>query len=127
MRNVLIADNNNFYFSIMSSIYQEHEYYVTRARSAPDAWRLIQQNGLEFYDIIVTEITIESHLSGLVLAVKLKKAGFKNPVYFASKRFNITFTYIVSTGLFRMLGIERLIPKNAFHIMNPVSLKRYLI
>lgn len=127
MRNVLIADNSNFYFSIMSRIYEEHEFQVTRARSAPDAWKLIKEKGLEYYDIIVTEMTIESHLSGIILAMKLKKAGFKNPVYFASKRFNITFTYILSTGLLRMIGIDRLIPKNAFHIMNPVSLKRYLI
>lgn len=127
MQNVLIADNNNYYFSIMSSIYEEHDFHVTRAQSAPDAWRLIKQNGMEYYDIIVTEVTIESHLSGLVLAVKLRNAGFKNPVYFASKRFNITLTYIISTGIFRMLGIERLIPKNAFHTMNPTSLKRYLI
>ncbi|MCI0515042.1 response regulator [candidate division KSB1 bacterium] len=127
MRRVLIADDNNFYYDIMETIFKENGYQVTRAVTAKAAWQLIQVHGVEHFNLLVSDITMESQLAGLYLAIKLKKAGFKNPMYFASTGFNFTFNYFLSGGLLKLLGIQRIIPKNAFHALDVNSLQRFFI
>lgn len=127
MKKVLIVDDNDFYFNIMNQIYRTNSYQVERANTAEEGWLLIQSKGLEYYNLIVTDITMESQISGLVLWYKLKKSGFKNPVYFASTGFNIKLNYFISGGLLKLLGIKRIIPKNNFHAMEALTLQRFFI
>ena len=127
MKSVLIADSNNFYFNIMKKIYETNGYQVIRAKTSEECWRIVNDYGIGFFNLLVTDLAIESQLAGLFLALRLKKAGFRNPMYFASSGFNETFYYFISTGFLKLLGIQRLIPKSNFHQMNVNTLQRFFI
>lgn len=127
MKKVLIVDDNDFYFDIMKEIYDSNGYQVERAKTARNGWEKIQNNGLDHYHLIVTDITMETQISGLVLWYKLKRSGFRNPIYFASTGFNIKLNYFISGGLLKLLGIQRIIPKNNFHAMGAPTLQRFFI
>lgn len=127
MKKVLIVDDNDFYFGIMQEIYERNGYLVDRANTASEGWNKFQHGGLDYYQLIVTDITMESQISGLVLWYKLKRSGFRNPIYFASTGFNIKLNYFISGGLLKLLGIQRIIPKNNFHEMEALTLQRFFI
>lgn len=127
MKKVLIADDDNYYFNIMKNIYESNGYQVARACSARQSWELIRNNGMEYYHVFVYNLSIRKHMPSLSLLFKMRFAGFKSPIYFSSNLLNLTFNYFISGSFLKMLGIQRLIPKNNFHIMDSLTLERFFI
>jgi len=127
MKKVLIVDSHNFYFNIMKKIYEENGFQVVRAKTIDEGWEVVKTNGIDYFNLFVADISIETHLAGFLLAFRLKKAGFKNPIYLASHGFNITLYYFISLGLLRPFGIQRIIPKGVFHNMHWLTLQRFFI
>ncbi|MGP8329945.1 MAG: hypothetical protein ACT6FF_06470 [Methanosarcinaceae archaeon] len=127
MKNVLIADNNSYYFGIMKQIFEENGYQVTQASTANESWGLVEKYGLGHFNLLVCGLKMRFQLEGLLLLFRLKKGGYKNPVYFASNGFNMKLNYFISSGFLKMLGIQRIIPKGVFHIMGRSTLERFFI
>ncbi|MDZ7261043.1 MAG: hypothetical protein ONB05_02845 [candidate division KSB1 bacterium] len=127
MKNVLILDDNDFYSHIMQTVYEAHNFSVFRASSAREGWELFRRKGLNFFDLIVADITMESQLSGLIVALKCRLKGYKKRLYLVSTGFNVRCNLFFSGMLLRTLSINRAIPKYVFHEASREKLVRWLI
>ncbi len=72
------------------------------------------------YQLIITDITMETQLSGIFLVRRIRRMGFRGGLVIYSTGFNTAFMHLISRPFFRALGADGLISKNSLKNGSPV-------
>lgn len=111
MKRVLLVDDNDRYASAISSDLESRGAEVVRVRSAVEGVAMIEQQGASF-DGIVTDITMETQISGLRVLRAALRTGFEGTVATASTGLDTGIGYFVNRFLLGAIyGCRYLIPK----------------
>lgn len=110
LKSVLLVDDNDRYARAITEDLEGRGAAVTRARTAAAGRRLITR-GCGF-DGIVTDITMETQISGLGVLLKARTAGFRGVLATASTGLDSGFGWIFNRlFLGSLMGCRYLIPK----------------
>ena len=112
-KKVLIIDDNKRYTAMLQERFEKNEYTIEHALSSKAGIDLLKQHKQDYFDIIVTDITMETHVSGILIVGKIRKMGFKGCIVIYSTGFNYPIVLKLSWLLFKILGADGLIPKNS--------------
>lgn len=108
---LLIVDDNKKYKELIVSLYQNQDYSVDWVTSARIAQDKLAEMGINHYQAIVTDITMENQTSGLFFAINLRKRGFAGELTIASTGFDFAVVLRLAQLTLGLLGIDYLIPK----------------
>lgn len=87
MKKVLIVDDNDRYAINLEAYFKEKNIITDRAIDAKEGWEYFQKNS--DYDMIVSDITMETQTSGLWLVRKIYKTKYKGILAIASTGFDV--------------------------------------
>lgn len=118
--NLLLVDDNAKYKDLLTDLFSPKGYKITWVKNATEARENLRSKGINFYKTIITDITMETQVSGLILAIKLRKKGFRGNIIIASTGFNFRIVLWFSKFVLRFFGINQLIPKNSLKQNKPV-------
>jgi CheY-like chemotaxis protein len=112
MKKLLIVDDNDKYARIFENYFQKIGYsQIDRAVTASSGIDMVNRNGISYYDLIVTDLTMESQLAGLRLIRYLKKNAFPKTVIVASTGFDVSIGMLLSRLYFKNKNVRFLLPK----------------
>ena len=112
-KRVLIVDDNPHYQQHLKKILIRKKIYaIDYSVSAKDAFATIYHTNIP-YDMIITDISMESQLSGIKMLFQLQNyiKKFSIQVIVASTGFNYPAVMYISGFLMRALRVQGLIPK----------------
>jgi len=112
-KNLLLVDDNDKYAKILSDYFLKKNYSIDRAYDGKEALEMLEKNGVDYYDIILTDITMESQLAGLTFLKKARKMGYKGKTIIASTGFNYSIAMIFAPLFLNHLKVDYLIPKTS--------------
>ena len=112
-KNVLIIDDNKKYTSMIRDRLEKSGCAVEHALSSRSGFDLLSGQQPNHFDIIITDITMETHVSGILLVRKIRKMGFTGCLVIYSTGFNYPIVLLLSRIFFRIMGADGLIPKNS--------------
>ncbi|NQS98279.1 MAG: response regulator [candidate division Zixibacteria bacterium] len=108
----LIIDDNRRYTKMLQERLEQRGCKVEKVLSARDSikhFSLVEPN---HYQIIFTDITMETQVSGIYLTYRIRRRlGFKGCLIIYSTGFNFPIVLWISRLFFRALGADGLIPK----------------
>lgn len=87
MKKVLIVDDNDRYANNLKIYFDSLKISNDRAVDAKAGWELFQKNS--DYDMVVSDITMETQTSGLWLMRRIYKSGYKGILSIASTGFDV--------------------------------------
>lgn len=106
---ILIVDDNDNYANNLKIFFDKKNIKTTRAYTAEEGWQIFQK---ENFDIIITDITMETQTSGLFLARKIYKSGFKGKIIIATTGFDVFGVMFISKYILPIFaGVSYMIPK----------------
>ena len=111
MKNLLLVDDNDKYAKILDEHFAPLGYKSTRAVDAADGLAKFDAEAGDHYDVIVTDITMESQLAGIFMLGKIKQRGYGGTVVVASTGFDVPLVVPLSRACLRGYGVHYLIPK----------------
>lgn len=111
-KHLLLVDDNDKYASKIEEYFSK-TYEIHRAHNGKSALDLLEKNGTNFYEIIITDITMESQLAGIYFLKKARKMGFKGRIIIASTGFNYSIALNLAPLLLNSLKVDYLIPKDS--------------
>lgn len=107
----LIIDDNFKYTSMLAEKLERKGCMVEYSQSSEEGKLRLNEVPFGHYDLVFTDITMESQVSGIFLTPKIRRMGFKGCLIVYSTGFNFPFVLALSRALFRILGADGLIPK----------------
>lgn len=110
---LLLVDDNDKYAKILTEYFQKKSFIIDRAYNGKEALNVLQEKGIHFYDVILTDITMESQLAGLTFLKKARQLGYKGKILIASTGFNYTIAMIFAPLFLKHLNVDYLIPKDS--------------
>ncbi len=117
--NLLLVDDNEKYKNLILGIYSSNDYEIIWVKSAALAKQAVQEKGINFFHTIVTDITMETQISGLLFAVGLRKKGFQGKIIIASTGFDFPIIAALAKTILAWFGINEIIPKVSLKQGNP--------
>ena len=111
MKNLLIVDDNDKYARILDDYYRELGYSIDRALDGEGGYNAVKEKGLEHYQVIVTDITMETQMAGITMLKRLYKDGFRGMVVVASTGFDVPLARPLTRLFLSGIGIDYLVPK----------------
>ncbi len=108
----LIIDDNRKYTSLMRTRLERLGIEVEHMLSSKTGIEHLQKDDPNRYGIILTDITMETQVSGIFLTRKIRRLGFKGCLVIYSTGFNFPAVLGLSTMFFKILGADALIPKD---------------
>ncbi|MBX7057951.1 MAG: response regulator [Leptospirales bacterium] len=111
MKRLLLVDDNDKYARLLTEYFEPLGYRCERAVDAASGWQMLQSQGPEAYQVLVTDITMESQLAGVYMLRRFQKAGFRGTVVVASTGFDAPGGMPLSRLVLRFCGVHFLIPK----------------
>lgn len=111
MKRLLIVDDNDKYAALIEEYFSAHGYNADRAYTATEGIEMVKSAGLDHYELIVTDITMEGQLAGVRLISYLHKNKYHGKVIVASTGFDIFPGMLISKLYFGAKGVDFLIPK----------------
>jgi len=115
----LIIDDNKKYTRLIREKIEKAGCQVEHVLSSQAGKEHLQDGGANRYEIIITDITMETHVSGILLAGKIRRMGFKGCLIIYSTGFNYPIVLWMSKLFFRLLGADGLIPKDGLLSSRP--------
>ena len=111
-RILIVDDNKGYQLLLKKMIDSKGNFQVDLAVSARDAFATIYHMNIPYHTII-TDISMESQLSGIHMLFQLRKyiKKFNIRVMVASTGFNYSLVMYITSFLFKMLLVQVLIPK----------------
>ncbi|MDF3821421.1 response regulator [Leptospira sp. 96542] len=110
MKSVLIVDDNDRYANNLIIYFNKKNIKTDRAVDATSGWELFQKNSK--YDIIVSDVTMETQTSGLWMMRKIHKSGYKGVMAIASTGFDVFGVMGFSAWFLPWFcGLDWMIPK----------------
>jgi CheY-like chemotaxis protein len=120
MKRLLLVDDNDRYAELLAEYFEGYGYTIERARNAREGLELYLNHNKDFYDVIVSDITMESQLAGYSMIKKIFRTDYRGTVVFASTGFDVTFGMLISRYLFKKYGVDYLVPKTTVIDRSPV-------
>lgn len=111
MKNLLIVDDNDKYARILDEYYQKLGYSVDRAVDGEGGYRAVKEKGLDHYQVIVTDITMETQMAGITMLKRLSREGYRGMVVVASTGFDVPLARPLTRIFLGGIGIDYLVPK----------------
>lgn len=112
MKRLLIVDDNDRYARHIDEYFRAKGVSdVDRVYTANEGIVRVQEKGLDHYDIIVSDITMESQLAGLKLFSYLGKQKYPGNLIVASTGFDVKIGLWLSKWWLKKYGTSYLIPK----------------
>ena len=103
-------------------------YKVEFVKSAKEAHTILSEKGWNFYNVIVTDITMESQLAGILMLRKIFKNGFKGTIIVASTGFDFPGVTTLSRMFLGTIGVNYIIPKGSINngkpLFHPIGFKK---
>ncbi|GIX43310.1 MAG: response regulator [Leptospiraceae bacterium] len=112
-KHLLLVDDNDKYAKILTEYFQKKSYIIDRAYDGKEALEILQSKDLKYYDIILTDITMESQLAGLTFLKKARQIGYKGKIIIASTGFNYSIAMFLAPLFLNHLKVDYLIPKTS--------------
>lgn len=109
---LLLVDDNDKYAKKIIEIFKE-KFNIHRANNGKEGIELLNKNGINFYDLIITDITMESQLAGINFLKKARKMGYIGKIIIASTGFNYSIALNFAPLLLNSLNVDYLIPKKS--------------
>ncbi len=111
-KKLLIVDDNDRYARLMEGFFsQKKSYLIDRANCAQAALSIFAERGYAYYDILVTDITMETQLIGLSMVRELNHRGFRGTTIVASTGFDFPGMITLSCFFLRFLRVHYIVPK----------------
>jgi CheY-like chemotaxis protein len=116
MKRLLVVDDNNTYADNLIKHYKNLGYDCTRAYTANDGWEKYltskSETGKSYFDIIITDITMETQTSGLWFIRRVHRDGFSGQKIIATTGFDVRGVMAISRFILPWFaGISYMIPK----------------
>lgn len=110
MKRVLIVDDNDRYANNLKSYFDSKNIPSDRAVDAKEGLTLFTKN--PNYDMIISDVTMETQTSGLWMMRQIYKSGYKGVLAIASTGFDV-FGVMPFSSLFLpwFCGLHWMIPK----------------
>ncbi len=112
-KRLLLVDDNDKYAKILSEYFESMGYEIDRAYFGSEALEIIKNKGVNYYSLILTDITMESQLAGLKFLKNARKLGFKGKIIIASTGFNYNVSLMLAPVFLSNLNVDYLIPKTS--------------
>jgi CheY-like chemotaxis protein len=109
---VLIIDDNRRYTAILRERLEKQGFVVCHELSSQAGFAHLKELHPEHYDIIITDITMETQVSGIYLTWLIRRLGFKGCLIIYSTGFNTPVGLWASKLFFQAFRVNGLIPKN---------------
>ncbi len=107
----LIIDDNFKYTSMLTDRLVGRGCRVEHTNSSKAGKDRLNEVSSNHYDLIFTDITMESQVSGIFLTPEIRRMGFKGCLIVYSTGFNFPAVLGISRLFFWILGADGLIPK----------------
>lgn len=111
MKPLLLVDDNDRYAGILADHFSPMGYGIERARDGAEGFRLFEEKGLDYYSVVVTDITMETQMAGIQMLKKMHAAGFRGTVVVASTGFDVPGATTLTRLFLAGIGIDYLVPK----------------
>jgi len=92
---------------------------IIHSLSSKEGMEAIKDLKPSYFDIIFTDITMETHVSGILLVPKIRWSGYKNCLVIYSTGFNYPIVLLISKIFFKILGADGLLPKDSLKAGDP--------
>ncbi len=110
MKKMLLVDDNDKYAKILTEYFQK-DFNIERAYSGKEGFEKIKEKEFNYYDLVITDITMENQISGIIFIKKIRENGFNGKIIIASTGFNYGIVLYLTPILLGGLKIDYLIPK----------------
>ena len=111
MKHLLIVDDNDKYARILDEYYVDLGYSIDRAVDGASGYNAVKEKGMEHYQVIVTDITMETQMAGITMLKRLYKEGYRGTVVVASTGFDVPLARPLTKAFLGGMGIDYLVPK----------------
>lgn len=123
-RHLLIVDDNDKYAKLIHEHFTSEGYTCQRVENAAAGIEAVKQHGLDYFTVVVTDITMESQTAGFKLIKYLRKNHFPGTLVVASTGFDVYPGMVLAKMLMGDMGVDFLIPKTTvikqdFHFYEP--------
>ena len=111
MKKLLLVDDNDKYAKLLADYFKIRGFNIDRAVNASEGLAMYNDHGKDYYDVIVTDITMESQLAGIFMIKKIHKLGFAGISVIASTGFDVPGGKFFSRLFLRSYGVDYIVPK----------------
>ena len=110
MKKVLIVDDNDRYANHLKAYFDQKNIKSDRAYDAKQGWDMFQKS--KDYEMIVSDVTMETQTSGLWMMRKIYQSGYKGVMVIASTGFDVWGVMPFSSYFLTWFcGLHWMIPK----------------
>lgn len=110
MKKVLIVDDNDRYANNLKLYFDQKKILSDRAYDAKQGWEYFSK--YNNYDMIVSDVTMETQTSGLWMMRRIYKSGYKGMMVIASTGFDVWGVMPFSSYFLTWFcGLHWMIPK----------------
>ena len=120
---VLIIDDNRKYTALLQQKLDKADCTIEHKLSSAEGISFLTSDDPNRFRIIITDITMETQVSGILLSRRIRRSGFMGCLVIYSTGFNFRIVLWLSKFLFRLLGADGLIAKNGFLDGEPKIIK----
>ncbi|MCS7205430.1 MAG: response regulator [Leptospiraceae bacterium] len=112
-KTILLVDDNDKYAKLIQEYFEQRGYRLERAYSGKDGLNKLQNFDIDYFDMIITDITMESQLAGLNFLKEARKLGFTGKIIIASTGLNYSIVLYLAPIFLNSLKVDYLIPKDS--------------
>ncbi len=120
MKRLLLVDDNDRYAALLTDFFQPLGFQIERAVDAADGWQKFSAQAPDHYQVLVTDITMESQLAGVYLLRRFRRARYPGTVVVASTGFDQPGGMPLSRLVLRFCGVHYLVPKTTVLAKKPL-------
>lgn len=120
MKQLLLVDDNDKYAQLLEDYFKELGFKADRACDAAEGLKKFINHNPDFYNLIVTDVTMETQTSGLGMLKRIKKSGYKGTIIIASTGFDVLTAKTLTKMFLRSTGVHYMIPKTTVLTKKPV-------
>jgi len=120
MKRLLLVDDNDKYAKLLTDYFKPLGYEIDLAVNASEGLAKFSEHPKEYYDVIVTDITMESQLAGVFMIKKIHKLGFPGTSVIASTGFDVPGGMFFSRLILRSYGVDYIVPKTTVIKKSPL-------
>lgn len=113
MAKCLLVDDNGHYAELLSKYFIEKGFEITWCKNAKEGFEEYSSKDQDYYQLILTDITMESQISGLTMLKKMRNAGYPGDLVIASTGFDVPLGKFFTRLFFKNLDIKFLISKKS--------------
>jgi CheY-like chemotaxis protein len=115
----LIIDDNRRYTAMLKDHLEKQGCLVEHILSYQEGLKHLRNIDSNHYQLIITDITMETQISGIILTWQIRHLHFDGCLIIYSTGFNFPMVLGISRLFFHLLGADGLIPKNGLKTGNP--------